>query len=256
MALRNGHGTGAGVPRIEVLPPDELPQPVPAPARQLQAALATVQPPLQPTVRPEERVQGGAFATGATTVQAMGGRAKAAARRQRELEEQQQREREEELRRTGEMLGLSKLVAETSFGPYLKLALQSLLAELAELGTLTGGKLGPLPSRMLASSVLQFAASRWMFDRGAEQNDPGLMKQGSALANDSRQNAAAAYEYAVRWAKARSLAPIDDAAEREAEAAFDAKVAREREQREAEEAAEAEALGENNEGHAPGEIVP
>ena len=27
MALRNGHGAGAGVPRVEVLPPDELPQP-------------------------------------------------------------------------------------------------------------------------------------------------------------------------------------------------------------------------------------
>ncbi len=25
MALRNGHGNGAGQPRVEVLPPDELP---------------------------------------------------------------------------------------------------------------------------------------------------------------------------------------------------------------------------------------
>ena len=30
MALRNGHGTGAGVPRIEVLPADELPPASPA----------------------------------------------------------------------------------------------------------------------------------------------------------------------------------------------------------------------------------
>lgn len=30
MALRSGHGTGAGVPRVEVLPPDELPPASPA----------------------------------------------------------------------------------------------------------------------------------------------------------------------------------------------------------------------------------
>ncbi len=32
MALRTGHGTGAGVPRVEVLPPDELPPASPAEA--------------------------------------------------------------------------------------------------------------------------------------------------------------------------------------------------------------------------------
>ena len=31
MALRAGHGAGGGQPRIEVLPPDELPAPVPSP---------------------------------------------------------------------------------------------------------------------------------------------------------------------------------------------------------------------------------
>ncbi len=33
MALRSGHGTGAGVPRVEVLPADELPAGVPDDAR-------------------------------------------------------------------------------------------------------------------------------------------------------------------------------------------------------------------------------
>ena len=32
MALRNGHGNGAGVPRVEVLPADEQPRGIPAPA--------------------------------------------------------------------------------------------------------------------------------------------------------------------------------------------------------------------------------
>ncbi len=32
MTLRTGHGTGAGVPRVEVLPPDEQPVGVPAPS--------------------------------------------------------------------------------------------------------------------------------------------------------------------------------------------------------------------------------
>jgi hypothetical protein len=34
MALRTGHGNGAGVPHVEVMPADELPVGVPAEARQ------------------------------------------------------------------------------------------------------------------------------------------------------------------------------------------------------------------------------
>jgi hypothetical protein len=50
---------------------------------------------------------------------------------------------------------------------------------------------------------LQLAASRWAFDQGAEKNDHTFIKLGSSLANDSRQNLLAAYELAVREAKAR-----------------------------------------------------
>jgi hypothetical protein len=62
MALRNGHGTGSGVPRVEVLPADELPQGVQAPA------LASAR---------GERRPDGTFAPGARTMQAAGGRATA-----------------------------------------------------------------------------------------------------------------------------------------------------------------------------------
>ena len=56
---------------------------------------------------------------------------------------------------------------------------------------------------MVGALALQLAASRWAFDRGAEQNDPAIIKLGSSLANDSRQNLMAAYEMATREATAR-----------------------------------------------------
>ena len=34
MAIRSGHGNGAGFPRVEVLPPDEQPRGIPAPSRE------------------------------------------------------------------------------------------------------------------------------------------------------------------------------------------------------------------------------
>lgn len=63
---------------------------------------------------------------------------------------------------------------------------------------------------MVASAGLQLAASRWAFDRGAEQNDASLIKLGSSLANDSRQNLLAAYELATREAAARQAAAARD----------------------------------------------
>jgi len=49
---------------------------------------------------------------------------------------------------------------------------------------------------MVASAALQLAASRWAFDRGE-------FELGSRLANDSRQNLAAAHEYCAKEARAR-----------------------------------------------------
>jgi hypothetical protein len=100
-------------------------------------------------------------------------------------------------------LGLSTLVADTTFGPYRSAAEEFVKHHLACLAQQAGGELGPGPSTMVASAALQLAASRWAFDRGAEQSDPALIKLGSALANDSRQNLLAAFELAVREAKAR-----------------------------------------------------
>ena len=85
MALRSGRGNGAGVPRIEVLPVDELPAPVSA---------ATTPPDVTLTFR-----QGGKIAD-SETAREMGRRGGAAkARRVRLIDS----------------LGLSKLVEATAF---------------------------------------------------------------------------------------------------------------------------------------------
>jgi hypothetical protein len=173
MALRNGHGAGAGVPRIEVLPPDEQPSPVAAP--------------VAVDAGPPEVRQGGRFADSATARKhgRRGGIEKA-----RKV-------------RLVDSLGLSTVVAETTFGPYRTAAEEFVSHHLGELAKQAGGEVGPAPSTMVASAALQLAASRWAFDRAAEKSDPDLFKLGSQLANDSRQNLLAAYEMAVREAKAR-----------------------------------------------------
>jgi hypothetical protein len=104
-------------------------------------------------------------------------------------------------------LGLSKLVESTSFGPYRTAAEAFVRHHLDHLATMAGGSVGPAPSTMVASAALQLAASRWAFDRGAEANDASLIKLGSTLANDSRQNLLASYQLAVLEAKSRPSDP-------------------------------------------------
>ena len=72
--------------------------------------------------------------------------------------------------------------------------------EVAELASLVGGGACPNgPSSMVVSAGLQLAASRVLFARGD-------FKTASALANDSRQNIAAADEYTSKLAEARGTA--------------------------------------------------
>jgi hypothetical protein len=107
-------------------------------------------------------------------------------------------------------LGLSKVVEATTFGPYRTAAEAFVRTHLECLAGMAGGSVGPAPSTIVASAALQLAASRWAFDRGAEANDASLIKLGSTLANDSRQNLLAAYELAVREAKARPADTSDE----------------------------------------------
>ena len=180
MSLRSGHGRGAGVPRVEVLPANELPSPVPAPTAEI--------------VTPVRRRQDGKLADvdSARELGRRGGFAKA--RRVRLVDS----------------LGIKKIAEEATFKPYRDAAEEFTTHHLGELAKQAGGSVGPAPSTMVASAALQLAASRWAFDRGAEENDATFIKLGSSLANDSRQNLLAAYELAVREAKARVAATPRD----------------------------------------------
>ena len=158
MALRSGHGNGAGVPRVEVRPADELPAPVPAP-------LAVT------GGQGQRRADGTADQEFAKLLGRLGGLAKS-----------------------------------SGFAPYQQLAADFTAQHIVALAAMAGGKVGPAPSSMVASAGLQLGASRWAFDRGAKRRDPALLKLGSSLANDSRQNLLASYELAVREAEARKAA--------------------------------------------------
>lgn len=174
MALRNGHGTGAGAPRIEVMPADELPQPVPPASSSAVVAL---------TFRQDGKI------ADSETAREMGRRGGAAKARRVRLVDS---------------LGLAKIAEDSSFRPYRDAAEEFVSHHRGELAKQAGGELGPAPSTMVASAGLQLAASRWAFDRGATENDASFIKLGSSLANDSRQNLLAAYELAVREAQARA----------------------------------------------------
>lgn len=57
---------------------------------------------------------------------------------------------------------------------------------------------------IMATSALQLAISRMMMHKGGETLDLDMMKKGSSLANDSRQNELAAWELCSREASAKT----------------------------------------------------
>jgi hypothetical protein len=176
MALRNGHGTGAGVPRVEVLPVDELPAGVPEQAR---------------AESPSDRDERGLFARG-NGLASQGGKARAGKTR------------------LADRLGLGAVPVSASFAPYKAAAVSFRRAQCAALAaSVGGGRCGPGPSSLVASSSLQLAWSRYLTDiAGAYGDDDGeLVTRASKLANDSRQNILAATELCAKEATARRNAP-------------------------------------------------
>lgn len=172
MTLRKGHGTGAGEPRIEVLPPNELPAPLPAPP--------------DPVARRRNGTVDGSEA--AKLLGARGGAAKASRAR------------------LVSSLGLTKLAADSAFAAYRDAGDQFVTQHLAELARVSGGEVGPGPASIVTSAAVQLAASRFWSDRAAAACDPSLWALASSLANASRQNLLAAYELGVREGEARSKA--------------------------------------------------
>lgn len=179
MALRTGHGHGAGMPRIEVLPADELPAGVPDDAR-----------PDSPT----DRGEAGRFARGNRLARA-GGKARAGKTR------------------LADRLGLRQLPDGAAFAPYKASAVSFRRAQCAALAaSVGGGYCGPAPSSFVASAALQLAWSRYLSDVAAETGDGELAIQASRLANDSRQNLLAAHELCAREAVGRP--PVENAVDR------------------------------------------
>jgi hypothetical protein len=174
MALRNGHGTGAGVPRVEVLPVDELPNGV----------QANEQAPSTSERRPDGR-----WTPGARTDQRAGGRSRAGATR------------------LARRLGLSALPDDATFAPYRRAAADFRRAHCTTLArSVGGGHCGPGPSSIVASAAWQLAASRFLFDRGSATGDAEMLLQASRLGDASRQNLLAAHELCAREAQARPRA--------------------------------------------------
>lgn len=170
MALRSGHGSGAGTPRIEVLPADELPAGLPANAGPLS---------------PSQRGPRGRFAEG-NTESKKGGESRAGKTR------------------LADRLGLRALPDGAAFAPYKASAVSFRRAQCAALAaTVGGGFCGPAPSSFVASAALQLAWSRYLSDVAAETGNGELAIQSSRLANDSRQNLLAAHELAAKEAAAR-----------------------------------------------------
>lgn len=171
MTARTGHGSGAGVPRIETLPIDELPAGVPG------EMLAEAR---------GDRTDGGRFAPGNTGIARKGGLAK------------------KNKTRLAVKLGRVALPDDAAFAPYKRDAVAFRRQQCASLAlTVGGGICGSAPSSMVASASLQLAWSRFLSDRAALTGSSEDIVTASRLMNDSRQNLAAAHEYCAKEALAR-----------------------------------------------------
>lgn len=170
--LRTAHGDRkGGASRVEVLPCDELPVGVPAPARPA------------PT-----RDASGKFlpSDGTKALAREGGKAKA------------------ESAALGRLLGLADVDEASVWAPYARLAREWRDDHIAELAaTVGGGKVGPGPASIVSSAALQLAASRYLSDKGAADGDAKLLLDASRLADASRQNLIASHELCAREAVAR-----------------------------------------------------
>ncbi len=172
MTLRAGHGNGAGVPRIEVLPADELPQPRPIPPSTCGAA------PPDDGLTPEQRQ--------AREWGRQGGLAKAARSR---------------LLRS---LGLVELAVGHLFHAYEAAGQAWVEKHLASLAADYDGIVEEGPASIVITAGMQMAASRFLYDQGKLVGDAKLLGQASSLGNDHRQNVHAAMELQSREAARRA----------------------------------------------------
>ncbi len=184
MTLRKGHGNGAGVPRIEVLPADELPSPNPTAV------------PTGPLVR---RSPTGTFADSASAREAgRRGGVKSA------------RQKAHRTRLMGS-LGLVELAADHKFYAYEAAGEAFVQEHMSTLATMFDGTCSEGPMSIVRTAGIQLAASRFLYDEGKAAGDAKLLGDASKLGDASRQNILAAYELQAREAAARkkSSGPSD-----------------------------------------------
>lgn len=176
MTLRHTNQPGRMPVHVEVARHDELPEGTPAPAR------------------PDaSRDDAGRFLPGAGT-SAIARSGALAAHQARQL---------------GQLLGLWAPPEGHAYAPYARLGREWRDQHMTTLAaTVGGGEVGPGPASVVSTAALQMAASRWLFDKGAEFGDARMLTDASRLANDSRQNLLAAHELVAKEAAARP--PRDD----------------------------------------------
>lgn len=176
MALRKGHGTGRGTPRIETLPFDELPAGEPDPARPASGA---------------GRGPDGRFVS-SNPWSKVGGRSRAGKTK------------------LATSLGLTLISSDPAFAPYRRQAETFARIQCGEISaTVGGGYCGTGPSSMVTSAALALAASRFLYDTAA--GDVAKLTAAATLADKSSSLIAKAHEYAAKQAKARAetTPPID-----------------------------------------------
>lgn len=170
MTLRKGHGNGKGVPRIEVMPPDEQPAPIPVMPEQL-----------------ERRADGTiASSEAAKALGARGGLARA------------------NKKKLLQGMGLAQLVEENAFTPYYKAAEAWLEATTGIYAAMCGGALGPGPSALLGNAAIALAMSRYLTDKAFNEQNELHARQATRYWDAMKQQKLAAYELGVREAKMRA----------------------------------------------------
>jgi hypothetical protein len=170
MTLRKGHGNGKGVPRIEVLPPDELPEPI------------AVAP--EPLARREDGTIANSEA--AKALGAKGGLARA------------------NKKKILHGMGLAHVAEDNKFHPYYKASQAWLESTIEIYAAMCGGMLGPGPSALLGNAAIALAFSRYLSDRAFEEQDELYVRQATRYWDAMKQQKLAAYELGVREAKMRA----------------------------------------------------
>jgi hypothetical protein len=110
----------------------------------------------------------------------------------------------------GERLRLERLLGRVELPeghpllPYRRDATDWRNAHLARLAaTVGGGECGPSVQAIVSTAALQHAASRWLFDRSALEQDAKLALEASRLGDSARQNLLAAHELAAKEAASK-----------------------------------------------------